>query len=79
MSLLDKLLGRKSSASTAKDRLMITLAHERAQNSFPFLEEMREEILAVVKKYVSVKDVHIRADKSHNIEMLEIDVTLGNR
>ena len=77
MSFLDKLLGRKPSAATAKERLMITLAHERARNSFPFLDEMREEIIAVVKKYVPVRDVHIRAEKSHNIEKLEIDVSLG--
>ncbi len=69
--------GRKSgSAQSAKERLMITLSHERAANSFPFLEEMREEIIAVVRKYVRVRDVKIHTEKNRQMDKLEIDVML---
>ncbi len=78
MSLAKKLFGNKpKSASTAKDRLSIMLAHERAQNSFPFLDDMRNDIIEVIKKYTDVESVSIKADKNQNIDILEVEITLG--
>jgi cell division topological specificity factor len=74
---LASLFGRKSgSAQAAKERLMITLSHERAANGFPFLDQMREEIIAVVRKYVRVRDVKIHTEKNRQMDKLEIDVML---
>ena len=79
MSLLGGMFGKKSqSANRAKDRLNIMLSHERAENSLPFLEDMKNDIIAVIKKYTSVENVSIKADKNQNIDILEVEITLGH-
>jgi cell division topological specificity factor len=78
MSLVNRLFGNKqTSANKAKDRLSIMLAHERAENSFPFLEDMRNDIIAVIKKYTSVENVSIKTEQNQNIDILEVEITLG--
>ncbi|MEB3332665.1 MAG: cell division topological specificity factor MinE [Synechococcaceae cyanobacterium] len=58
MPLLDfiqRLLGRqKPSASTARERLQLVLAHDRSDLNPELLEQMRREILEVVQKYVEI-------------------------
>lgn len=79
MSLVRKLFSNKhnNTASKAKDRLSIMLAHERATNSFPFLEDMRNDIIDVIKKYTSVENVSIKTEQNQNIDILEVEITLG--
>ena len=53
--LLNKLLRRQpSSASTARERLQLVLAHDRCDLSAELLDQMRKEILEVVAKYVEI-------------------------
>ena len=53
--ILNKLLGRQqSSASTARERLQLVLAHDRSDLSPELLEKMRREIFEVVAKYVEI-------------------------
>ena len=53
--LINKLLRRQpSSASTARQRLQLVLAHDRSDLSTELLDQMRREILAVVAKYVEI-------------------------
>ena len=53
--LIDKVLGRQpSSASTAKERLQLVLAHDRSDLNPELLEQMRREILEVVARYVEI-------------------------
>ncbi|WP_374358228.1 cell division topological specificity factor MinE, partial [Chitinimonas sp.] len=56
MSFLDYLLGnKKKSASVARERLQIILAHERAGRGGPdYLPALQQELIAVISKYVSV-------------------------
>ncbi len=78
MSLVNRIFGSKqTSAAKAKDRLSIMLAHERAENSFPFLEDMRNDIVEVIKKYTSVENVSIKTEQNQNIDILEVEITLG--
>ena len=70
MSLFSKLGSKTHSADKAKDRLSIMLAHERAQNSFPFMEEMRNDIIEVIKKYTKVEHVSIKTEQNQNIDIL---------
>jgi cell division topological specificity factor len=52
-----------ASAGIAKERLQIVLAHERAGRDAPeFLPAMQRELLAVVSKYVAVKEEEIRVN-----------------
>jgi cell division topological specificity factor len=44
----------KTSADQAKERLRIILAHERAENKAPFLNDLRKDIIDVVNKYFHI-------------------------
>jgi cell division topological specificity factor len=67
---------KKSSAKTAKDRLTIAIMSDRTNNSFPFMEDLKAEIIEVVKKYIDVKKVDIQRDTQDGIEALSIDIEL---
>lgn len=78
MSLLDTLFGRKkSTASVAKDRLTIMLSHERASCKLPYLDDLRNDLIAVIEKYTKVEDVKITSHNNQNIELLEVEIVLG--
>ena len=80
MSFLSKIFGKKkSSASVAKDRLTIMLAHERVNCKVPYLNDLRNDIIEVIKKYTSVEDVKISSQDNQNIEMLEVEIILGKK
>jgi len=53
--IINKLLRRQTaSASTARERLQLVLAHDRSALSTDLLDQMRKEILEVVAKYVEI-------------------------
>jgi cell division topological specificity factor len=53
--LIAKLLGRQpASAVRARERLQLVLAHDRSDLNPELLEQMRQEIIAVVAKYVEI-------------------------
>ena len=83
MSLFDFFKqNRPSSASIAKERLQIIVAHRRSQGSQPqFLETMKQEILEVVKKYFAIDLEDISADFSRKgeTEMLELNINLHSK
>jgi len=77
MSLFSSLFGKKeSSASVARDRLKLVLAHERASNALPYMDEMKAEIMDVIKKYTQVKDIQISSKNNQNIDVLEMEIIL---
>ena len=59
MSFLSFFLGeKKKTASVAKERLQIILAHERAGRpafSPDYLPELQRELIAVISKYVKIE------------------------
>lgn len=70
---------KPKSASTAKERLQIIVAHERkALRTLDFLPEMQREILDVVRKYVGVEtnDVSINIEDENDCSVLELNITL---
>ncbi len=83
MSIFDyfKKKNANSSASMAKERLQIIVAHERrnrGKNQPDFLPQMQEEILAVIRKYVNVNadQVFVKVDNTDNCSVLELNITL---
>lgn len=70
---------KKTTASLAKERLQIIVAHERQSRSGPdYLPELKQDILAVIAKYVTVSEdqVTVEFDKNDDMAVLELNVTL---
>ena len=70
---------KKNTASIARERLQIIVAHERGKREQPnYLPQLQQEILAVIRKYVNVGDdqVHVQLDKNDDCSILELNVTL---
>jgi cell division topological specificity factor len=59
MGFLDQLFGRKrdtSSSNVAKERLLTVLVTDRVKLTPAMMEAMRNEIVAVIERYVDVAD-----------------------
>ncbi len=70
---------RTNTAQTAKERLQIVIAHERANRSSPdYLPKLKKDILNVIAKYVPIKDedVNVQLDREGEYEVLELNITL---
>jgi len=53
--LINRLLGRhQASATLARNRLQLVLAHDRTDLNPELLEQMRSDILQVVSRYVEI-------------------------
>ena len=82
MSLLSFLLGeKKKTASVAKERLQIILAHERSSlggKRPDYLPELQRELIAVISKYVSIKaeDIKVHLEKQDDLEVLQVKIEL---
>lgn len=81
MALLDYFrTSKKKSASLAKERLQIIVAHQRSQRNTPdYLPQMKKDILEVIRKYVEidVDQVSVQLEqKDDALSVLELNVTL---
>jgi cell division topological specificity factor len=82
MSFLSFFVGeKKKSASVAKERLQIILAHERSGRGAPradYLPKLKEELLAVISKYVHIAptDLKVSLERQENLEVLEVKIEL---
>lgn len=80
MSLLDYFRSSKSkTASVAKERLQILVAHERYYRNKPsYLPQLQEELLAVIRKYVNVEQdaISVKFEQDENQETLELNIVL---
>jgi len=73
---------RRGSASVAKERLQIIVSHERAERGGPdYLPMLRQELLEVVRRYVTVDPDAVRVDVERDgpHEVLELNITLPER
>jgi cell division topological specificity factor len=76
MSFFD-IFKKKKSKDVAKDRLMMMLAYERANTKLDNLEDMKRDLIEVVKKYLNVKDIQIKTNSNQEIETLEVEIILN--
>ena len=76
MSFFD-IFQKKTSKDVARDRLMMMLAYERANTKIDNLDDMKKDLINVVKKYLNVKDVHIKSNSNLDIETLEVEIILN--
>ena len=82
MSLFSFLLGeKKKTASVAKERLQIILAHERSGRNAAqpdYLPALQRELVAVISKYVSInpEDIKVHLERQDDLEVLDIKIEL---
>ncbi|MES9941815.1 MAG: cell division topological specificity factor MinE [Candidatus Thiodiazotropha sp. 6PLUC2] len=86
MGLLNYFKSKKStnSASVARERLQILVAHDRAGRDAPsYLPQLQRDILKVLRKYVAVEpgavNVNVEHDEHHEILELNIVLPEGER
>ena len=81
-SFLSFLLGeKKKTASVAKERLQIILAHERSGRNAAqpdYLPALQRDLIAVISRYVKIKpsDLKIHLERQDNLEVLELKIEL---
>ncbi len=80
MSLLDYFRSSKpKTASLAKERLQILVAHERQSRNQPsYLPQLQRELLEVIRKYVTVDQdaISVNFEQDENQETLELNIVL---
>lgn len=82
MSILKYLMGstrENKTASVAKERLQIIIAHERRGFSGPeYLPALRLELMRVIAKYVQVDQdqISVKLDAKDGCDVLELNVVL---
>ena len=78
MGLLDFFFARRPpSAGIAKERLQIVLAHERAGRDAPdFLPALQRDLLAVVGKYVEIREDLIRVSLGQHNGASTLEINL---
>lgn len=80
MSLLDYFRSSKpNTASLAKERLQILVAHERSSRNRPsYLPQLQQELLEVIRKYVNVgqEAITVNFEQDGNQETLELNIVL---
>ena len=84
MSILDFLRVRKKAptASIAKERLQIIVAHERGQRDEPdYLPALQKELVEVIRKYVNIDQdqVQVALEDQGSCSILELNITLPDR
>ena len=87
MNWLDRFFARKAepeapaaaSASQAKERLQIVLAHERINRAGEdFLPKLQKDLVAVVARYVAIDPgkVNVALDRGGDMSTLAIEIEL---
>lgn len=59
------LLRRRSSSSLAKDRLKLVLVSDRGNCSPEIMEQMKNDIIGVISKYVEIDLEHLDIKMTH--------------
>lgn len=82
MGFMSFFLGeKKQTASVAKERLQLILAHERTGRNAAtpdYLPQLKAELIAVISKYVNIDPSHVVVEREHqdNLEVLAVKIEL---
>jgi cell division topological specificity factor len=81
MNFLDRLTNRSSSANTAKERLQVLLIHDRTHLPPGMMEDLREELIAVISRHMDVdrNAVRIEMAKEGRTQRLLADIPIKAR
>ena len=82
-NFLDRLFGRREapSAQTAKERLQFVLIHDRTDISPAVLEQLKDEIIAVISKHVDINragvEINLSQTQRENKLIANIPLVMG--
>jgi len=78
MGFFDKLLGRKTSADSAKERLQLVLIHDRTDLTPAEFDSLRDELIAVISRHVEIdaKAMQIGVEHDGRSQRLVADIPL---
>jgi cell division topological specificity factor len=85
MSFFSFFLGeKKKTASVAKERLQIILAHERSGGNAgkpDYLPDLQRDLIAVISRYVKIdpKDIKVHLERQDDLEVLEVKIELPEK
>ena len=84
MSLMSRLFGeKKKTASIAKERLQIILAHERGGRAEApdYLPALQRELVAVISKYVAIRpeDIEVSLEHQDDMDVLAVKIELTDK
>lgn len=77
-ALLNALTGKQDSKDIAKERLRLVLVHDRASVSPEFLDKIKEEMIAVISKYLEIDESNtvINMHKTDGTAVLEANLAV---
>jgi cell division topological specificity factor len=78
MSFIDDLLGRKKSASSAKERLQFVLIHDRTDLTPAELERLKDDLIEAISRHVEIDSaaVNIAVTQEGRSQRLVADIPL---
>ena len=80
-SILDLLGSRKDSANSARQRLQLVLVHDRINLPAGRMEEMKNEIIQVLSRYVEIDtaNAQIEMEKGGREQRLIMNIPLHSK
>jgi cell division topological specificity factor len=80
MSIVDSLLGRRKSASSAKERLQLVLIHDRTDLTPAELDALKDDLIATISRHVEIDSaaVSITVAQDGRSQRLVADIPLRN-
>jgi len=76
--LWDRILGRKRSALSAKERLQLVLVHDRTDLTPAELEELKDDLLKTISRHIAIDPdgVQIALERDGREQRLVADIPL---
>jgi cell division topological specificity factor len=78
MGFINRILGRRTSAGNAKERLQLVLIHDRTDLSAGALDALKDELIEVISRYVDIDPtaVSINIAREGRSQRLVADIPL---
>ena len=74
---------KKKTASVAKERLQLILAHERLGGSAKpeYLNDLQRDLIAVIARYIPINldDIKVTMERDGNLDVLEVKIELPDK
>ena len=71
--------GSSTSRSKANDRLHTVLAHDRIGTSSGIMEQMKKEVIQVIRKHIDVDEPEVNLTSRGRQSVLDINIPLKGR